>query len=498
MQLPVTSKQFSIFFLLSAFLFSACTKIISTEIGGGLIPPVDGVNTKEMYLDVVSKNAVDTITRVGTSDDHALGYVVDPLFGTITASINVQLKPTVFPFSFPVPEDSIIAADSVVMVLSYKGVWGDSSQSLSFKVFEIAPDINDSITLSVDSAYTTDHLVEGGDELTENHIAKTVDPRTLNDSLYPFMEEATNQLRIRLDTSYARNKLFGFDSTVYGNDSLFGLIFKGYQIVPQAGYGNSLLRVNLLDTNTKLAIYFRYLDKTTPGKIDTAVRYFRCNLYTCGSSNYIQRNRTGTAAKAALPPFNNGSANDSLIYIDGNPGIYSRLEIPGLATLSNKIIHRAEILMEQVPNPTDISEHYLTAPNLFLTPYGQDSMRRFALPNDVQFGSGSIINQSSLGCFPFTKTDSAGELISAYSFDISRYVQGIITRHEKSYPLILYAPSVRDFVRLTETSVFTAFTGAISNGVYIPLNAPAFGRIRLGGGGNSIHRMRLRIVYSDL
>ena len=108
--------------------------------------------------------------------------------------------------------------------------------------------------------------------------------------------------------------------------------------------------------------------------------------------------------------------------------------------------------------------HILTAPNLFITPFSKDSSRRFALPNDVQLSSGYISNQSMFGCYPSTKTDpSSGRTISKYSFDISRYVQGIITRHEKSYPLILYGPSVRDFVYATETSLIQVFTGVISH-----------------------------------
>lgn len=505
MNLSFSKNLLVVFFLISALLFSACTKIVNTDIGGGLIPPVDGVNTKEMFLDVVSKNAADTITRVGTADDHALGYIGnDPIFGTISASINLQLKPSVFPFYFPVSSDSMIA-DSVVLVLSCRGIWGDSTQPLSFRVFSVLDNGGD--TLSEDSIYTTNYNVASGLELTENHTAKTVvDPRTLNDSIKPdpFMEKAANQLRIRLDKDYATNTLFKIDTSVYNDDSLLDIAMKGFKVVPEANpISNALLKINLLDTNTKLAIYFRYKDPDSTGKMDTTVRYFRCNQYTCGSSNYIQRSRTQTVLNA-LPPLSNGVANDSLLYIDGNPGIYARLQIPGLENLSNKIIHRAEILMEQDPDEANPNEHYFTPPNLFLAAYSTDSAKRFILPNDVSFGSATyytyVSNQTSLGCFPFTKKDSiTGTSIYAYRFAVSRYVQGIITRHETSYPLILWAPSVRDFIKSTSTATSYTFTGTInSSGTTIPLNAPAFGRVRLGGGGNSLHRMRLRIVYSDL
>src|SRR4051812_4195877 len=114
MNLSVVKTQF---LLLLVFFFSACTKIVTTDIGTGLIPPVDSVNTKEMYLDIVSKNIADTITRVGTGDDHSLGYVNDPLFGQTTATINVQLKPTSFPFYFPSAKDSL-SIDSAILILS--------------------------------------------------------------------------------------------------------------------------------------------------------------------------------------------------------------------------------------------------------------------------------------------------------------------------------------------------------------------------------------------
>jgi hypothetical protein len=59
---------------------------------------------------------------------------------------------------------------------------------------------------------------------------------------------------------------------------------------------------------------------------------------------------------------------------------------------------------------------------------------------------------------------------------------------------------VRDFVYATETSLIQVFTGVVSTSTnsYVPLNAPASGRVRLGGASHSTHKMRLHIVYSDL
>lgn len=485
------------FFILS---FLACTKIVSTDIGGDLLPPIDGVNTKEMFLDVSSKNWQDTVVRVGISINNALGYVNDPLFGKTQAAINVEIKPEFFPFTFPVGKDSLFI-DSVVLVLGYNGVWGDTLNNMALKVYEL--DHSDAVStdlLRYDTAYPTSYNPPIGRELTYNNTPASIDIRKLNDSIYPFGEAATNQLRIRLNDSYGTELLTNYTTDsingAYHSDSLFERFFKGYQIMPQATSAvGALMKINLLDTNTKLAIYYKYIYRAPDslGKKNSAVRYFSTSNYTCGSSNYITRDRSATQVASFLP--RNADINDSLLFIDANPGIYTHVNINGLDTLSNKIIHRAELVMEQVPdNP--FTDALLTPPNLFLTPISldNDTTPRFYFPKDVSISGGVIVNQVSFGCIPFTKKDlGTGQTIYAYSFDISRYVQGIISMHDEIYPLVLYAPS-NDYVFINPTSIFSVFTGSSSG----PLNSPAIGRVRLGGGNNTMHRMRLHIVYSEI
>ena len=475
----------------------SCTKIVNTEIGGDLLPPIDGVNTKEMFLSISTKNIKDTITRVNSAIPNALGYVNDGIFGKTTASLNLELKPATFPVTFPVSKDSLFI-DSVVLVLGYSGAWGDTTQQLGLRVYKIKNNDPDFDVLDVDSAYYTNYETPRGDELTENFAEASIDIRKLNDSVYPRNEAAINQLRIRLNKSYGEELLKNYDTSstsAYHSDSLFERFFKGYQIVPSQK-GNALVRINILDTNTKLAIYYNYLKRDTTGGLrDTVVKYFNTNQYSnrTGSSNNIKHDRSGTDIQRFLPT--NNDVNDSLLFVDANPGIFTRLVMDSLSKLSNRIIHRAEIVMEQVPGNV-IEDGWLTPPALFLTPisYGGDTTPRFALPYDLTISNGAVINQATFGCYPLKKTDAiTQQSIYYYSFDISRYVQNIISRGDSSFPLILYAPS-NDFIYLTESSIYTAYTGTSSG----PLNTPAFGRVRLGGGNHSTHRMRLRIVYSDI
>ena len=111
-----------------AILFSifSCTKIDTTEIGSGLIPPIDGVNTIDTTLEVITSNFIDTTNsslKVYKSDDHVIGTINnDPLFGKTTAEAYFELKPTTYKFGFP--GGTTITPDLAVLILSYKGTFG--------------------------------------------------------------------------------------------------------------------------------------------------------------------------------------------------------------------------------------------------------------------------------------------------------------------------------------------------------------------------------------
>jgi hypothetical protein len=459
------------------FAFIACTKITNSNIGSGLIPPVDGVLTRDTILDIVTKNQAFDTVAVGFSDDHVLGYTADPVFGATTAAINFQVSLPNTNFSFGVDKNTLVF-DSVILSLSYKGVWGDSIQPLALHVYEMDPENK----FSVDSAYNNTISFEKGIELTQNNTAAMVSPYTLNDpdTLKQSNENATNQLRIHLSEAFGNRLLHDYDSLhQYRNDSTFHNAVRGF-IVEAEQQGSALLRVNLSDTSTRLSLYYHYTNSA--GDTDTVVRRFATNALTCASSNTITRNYQNTDIQKYFPA--NPNAQDSLLYIQTSPGTYARLSIPGLKGLQNMVVHRAEILMSQVP---DGAFSQFTVPNLFLAAYSQDSARRFAVPNDLIFSGGTIANLTAFGVLPVKKANS----LSTYNFDISRYTQGIVTRHDSAYDLILWAP----YNYYIEQFLQYPYAYPIS----IPaLNPVAIGRVILGGGNNTNYKMRLHIVYSPV
>ena len=183
----------------------------------------------------------------------------------------------------------------------------------------------------------------------------------------------------------------------------------------------------------------------------------------------------------------NPDSNQEHIYMQTSPGTRAFINISKLAGMRNVIVHRAEVLMYQEP---DASDTYLTPPNLFLTALKEDSTRAaFAIPYDISFVGGGINNLTQFGVAPRQKEDKS----YFYSFDVSRYVQGIVTRKEKIFNLMLMAP----YNQSIYTDSTLRYIVPISSPV---LNTVGTGRVRLGGGNNSDSRykMRLHIVYSEL
>lgn len=482
-----------LFLNLAAFvtLFFSCTKITNTNIGSRLFPPIDGVTTKDTILDVITKNVNFDTVAVGFSDDHVLGYISnDPLFGTTSAGINFQVDLPYADYSFGADKNTL-KFDSAVLSLKYTGLWGDSMKPLAIHVYEMDPEN----LFAADSSYPNTKSFEKGMEITANNVPKNVDITTLNDpdtiqTNSQYYEDATGQIRIQLSQAFGQKLLNQFDSTnAYVDDSTFHNYLKGFIIeVEQHGPTNALVRINLADTGTRLSLYYRFPSTTSASGEDTAVRRFTASSLSCASSNTITRNYSNTPIPTVVP--SNANPQDSILYIQTSPGIYAKIQIPGLSGLPNMIVHRAELLMQQIPDATSSLDALFTAPNLFVAAYSKDSAKRFAIPNDIVYSSGVISNLTSFGVHPIAKTDLiTGNAQSTYSFDLSRYTQGIVTRKDSTYDLILWAP-YNYYMSNVEA---TPYTYPISTPA---LNPVAIGRVRLGGGNNTQYRMRLHVVYS--
>ncbi len=491
----ITLRRLFIVCILSAGFFSACTRITTTDLGADLIPPIDGVNTKDTMLDVITETFASTdTTRIYGTDAQLLGTIsFDPLFGKTRASMFFEMQPEYYPFVIEGHKDSVVV-DSAVLILSYTGVYGDSTQPLRLTVSEVSQ----STPIKTDRLYPSNY--PNVDPITTaGPIASpvTVDIRRLTDSVNNRFENATNQLRIKLNASFANRFIKTYDSTnAYKSDSALRTHFAGFGITADpSSPANALIKISLTDTNSKFALYYSS-SSTGATKRDTTVSYFNFRSGRTGYANFVTRDRTGSQiashfATATTPK------PDSLVYVQTNPGTYVRIKVPGLKDLSNRIIHRAELIAEQVPDDANLMlETQMIAPRyLLLSVFDSVNNRSRNVPNDYIMSS-SGPNISEFGGYLASKSVPGYDRIAAYNFNISRYVQGIVTRKDTSFTLQLSAPA--------NDSLYYKYPYPVPSDPAVTYLSPSIGnetgdgRVRLGGGTHSRFRMRLRIIFSRL
>jgi hypothetical protein len=490
-----TVRNFIGFFGLMLMVFMSCTKVPSTELGAGLIPSIDGVITKDTLLEVITDTYIDNDSvEVYKNDNQVVGAITnDPLFGKTAASMYFELAPPFFPYAIPGAKDSI-RVDSAVLILSYKYAYGDTSAPLKLTVSEIDPATPLKSTYNYAANYQAAYNIR-----TKGTLADpiTISIPRLKDSVNNRFERASNQIRIKLRSDVARRFISIYDTTnAYRTDSAFKSLFAGFALtVDQAAPANALIHINLADTNTKFALYYNSSSKGATLR-DTAVAYFRFNSFSGGSANFITRNRIGAEIAKYTASTNK---SDSIVYVQASPGAYVRVRIPGLKGLSNRIIHKAELIAEQVPDDANLSttDAYMTPPRyLLLSAIDTVENRKYNIPNDYVFSPNQGPNKATFGGSLLSKSVPGYSRIAAYTFDLSRYVQGIVTRKDSVYTLRLSAP-VNDSILYKDpypqVSAVQIYYLNPQDG-----NDVATGRVRLGGGTHTRFRMRLRIIFSRI
>src|SRR5665647_408771 len=138
-------------FILFFFSFG-CTKIDTTNVGQGLIPVVDNIHTFDTTLTVIANNYDDAsiCDSVYRSDLHVLGIIAnDPLFGKTSANVYLELKPAVYPFTFPASDPGTLSIDSAVIILSYAHSYGDTNALQKVEVYPLLDNFR------ADTTYTT-------------------------------------------------------------------------------------------------------------------------------------------------------------------------------------------------------------------------------------------------------------------------------------------------------------------------------------------------------
>lgn len=447
---------------------------------------MDNITTFDTFLSIQAFNDTFGLANdsqyLSRSAEHFLGLInTDPFFGKTDARMFFELKPALYG-TYPFARKDSVKIDSIVLVLNYLETYGDTNTAQQIKVYEL----DQSNNFRSDSAY----LIRK-ENFTYNTAAplsipgQIFFPRNLNDSVKAFRDTTKNQLRIKLDTNFAR-RLFNYDtSNAYKTDSIFRANFKGFALRSE-GSGNAIMGFDFGSANTKLAIYYK-IPKQGSTVIDSNMVYYFFFTSLSAAAQYVKRDYTGTPLQASL----GGATQDPVVYLQGSPGTFATVKIPDLGTLSNRLIHRAELIVEQL---YDINDSTFYAPEvLYLDasdPTITSNYKYRTIPYDLAY-TPSGFDFRSLGCLPVYAKDAFGNSIKTWRFNISRYVQHVLTHTQSLYDLRLSAPFT-----LNESYGIPPGTDVVYPMFLNPTVAK--GRIRVGGGNHPTQRMRLRLIYSKL
>jgi hypothetical protein len=464
------------------FLLAACKKINEpTDLGGDLIPPVDNVNTFESSFEVQSDLLrFNDSTRFTIADDGVFGEINDPAFGNTKADLFFKVSSLVYgSYPFNSKRDSVLI-DSVILSLDVSDIYGDTTIQQTVGVYEV-----DDPTFSDTTVYKYSQNFTASAQLG----SKTFDIKTLNDSVIAKptgklrdSAKVANVLRIPLSISFGQ-RLASYDTAAnspnppgFRSDSLFKTLFKGFAIRTTSASGRgALIYSSLANTEkTRLLVYYR---GQKDGVKDTNVVAFTHQVSAfsarIGQANYIRRNEGG----GYLSALNNVTdTTEQLLHIQSTPGSYAKIWIKALDTFSNKVIHRAELITYRIADP---DATFFTPPlRLFLDKIRNDTA--FILANDMVIENGAI-NFNLFG--GNLRTDNT------YRFNITRHVQGIVTRKEPNTALRIYAP--------LDTRPYNPNNQQLLLQI---IDRAAKGRVIVTGGEHPDpnFRMRLRIIYSNL
>lgn len=465
--------------------FVACKKIDVTDIGGDLLPAVDNVNTFDTVLDIVTDlSFLADSSRILRDEPHAWGVIDnDADFGKTKAEFNFLVTPGsygVHPFA---KKDSILIFDSVVLALTYRSQFGDSNSLERMLVYEIDND-----------GFFDNTLVGYKIDTPELRVVQPalggalIDFKKLDDSVYDIRKRDTlrtvNQVRVQLDKNLA-TRFLNYDTlNAYKSDSNFRNYFKGLSIKvdeAQSPVKNGLAYFTLNTDNTKLIFYYRVKSPLSGAIVDTVATEFGFYTFTSTNSNPIKRTPAGPY-QASL---SNPATNEEKLYLQSSPGSVANIRIPGLKNLSNRVIHRAELIFDVLPSNEE--EKYRQPQILFLDVIDTANSRYMTVPYDFSY---DVQFTSTFGGLPYN---------GQYRFNVSRYVQSVITRKESDFTLRLYAPFRTNSVEKRGTSILIpSLAGSLSG---YPMNTPiAAGRVVVSGGAHPdpAKKARLRVVYSKI
>lgn len=390
-----------------AGLFASCNE--DGAVGLDLIPNNNGIGV--FQVDTFSMRSY-TIREDSIPSQNpprfALGDILDPVFGSSSASIAFQVRLTNENNNL----GNNVTVDSLILSLNLEGYYGDTSEALIIDVFELDQTIfRDSIVYTNQPpAFKPTPLV------SYTYVPRPTLPIPVNEPRVNNTDTTFNYapiVRIPLGQDLITRLVNASGTADLQNNTNFLNFFKGFYIRARrngSGMG-SVLHLTTVSDRNGLFLYY---------KSDGQRRRFDMLLNNdAARQNFFTFNYTGSTVGNEL---GDTSASIQNTYVQAGGGVKTYLQIPYLRNLvknNDVAINKAEVIFTQVVGSGDL-------------PYAAPT-RMFLLIAD-SLGKNSPVPILDLS----DPVAYGGQLIDGqYKFLITRHIQRVLMSNEPDFGLVL-------------------------------------------------------------
>jgi hypothetical protein len=388
-----------------AIIAASCQKEV-LKLGADILPSGDFVTIKSVdTLSVFSYTLIDDSIRTDKAIYSYLGQLYDPYFGTSTAGFVTQIRLS------RVWKKAAFTVDSMKLYLHLVGVKGaNTDASHSFSLYEISDQIyNDA------AYYSTTTLDTSGFKLRHIRLPKLRTDTLINDIEVKLPDNGvTLGNYIIRDTS----KLFYSNATPD-----FRSYFKGLYFQMDPSSDPLLVTLSLVWDQQTFYNYFVLYGRDAEG---TNTEY-SFNLDAKSINAYFNRfsHNYTTATLGDKMAHRNTTYKDTLSYLQGLNGVYTKISLPGLANLKNdKSLGKVAINKARLVVPFKFKK---TATDFYINSLPQRLYLRYKVKNGTRYDITDYLMASSTtdlsnGFFDGT-IDSVANV---YNFNIPAFVQSYL------------------------------------------------------------------------
>ena len=405
-------KQYIAFitFVTAIVWFTGCSE--RNQLGMDLLPSTDLISIKSTILKDKISSFTHTEDSVKTDEAQKslLGSFTDPLFGNTTIDFATQFRLQSYPNYGTNP-----VADSIKLYMYYRLIYGDTVTPQRFRVYELESSVD------ADEDYFQDVDLKN---LASNNLLADIEyiPRVRVDSTTA--DTFYQLITIPIDISLGE-KLVNADSTQMVNNDVFLEFFKGLYIETekQTQEGGAILTLEAASSDnfqgSALLLYYNNDENKAETEPDTLTAAYVISEFSA-RVNRITHDYSGTPFEANL---NSETVQDSLIYVQSNGGLQSKIFIEDLSNWSDSVntaINKAELIFQIDTLASDI-EKYPPPSQLLFTVIGEDGGE--FLPIDYVFSPafyGGALNEDY-----------------SYRFNITQHVQQMIEGQADNYGFFL-------------------------------------------------------------